>query len=318
MSAAGKSSRRYESPRRREQAAATRELILDAANSLFERDGYAATSMVAIADRAGVSLKTVYLGFETKSGLLRAVWHRVLRGDRDDLPVGEQTLVPQVLDAPDPERQLRLNAHNSRAVKERAGAIMEVIHAAAPGDPEIGRAVGTDPVRVSRKPARRDREPRGQRRADTGPRHRLRGRHPVDAQPPHGLPPARGRPRWTPERYGQWLGDILCSQFWQSSRQLTVSRVRPRSRRPPHRRSRAARQAALRRAGDDAQPGTGNCVADRDRVRDRDHVVVSDHHHRGAADLDHFSGCHVDRPTSPVSAPTRPGDDPARPGDRRS
>ena len=43
--------RRYDAPRRREQAAATRELILDAAQALFERDGYAATSMAAIRER---------------------------------------------------------------------------------------------------------------------------------------------------------------------------------------------------------------------------------------------------------------------------
>ena len=110
--------RRYDSPRRREQAAATRELILDAAQALFERDGYAATAMAAIAAKAGVSLKTVYLAFETKSGLLRAIWHRVLRGQRDDVPVGEQTWFRRVLDEPDPVRQLHLNAHNSRAVKE--------------------------------------------------------------------------------------------------------------------------------------------------------------------------------------------------------
>ena len=121
MVAAGKSSRRYVSPRRREQAAATRELILDAAQALFERGGYAATSMAVIAARADVSLKTVYLGFETKSGLLRAVWHRVLRGDRDDVPVGEQAWYRQVLDEPDPERQLRLNAHNSRAGEGAGG-----------------------------------------------------------------------------------------------------------------------------------------------------------------------------------------------------
>ena len=70
-----KSRRRYDSPRRREQAAATRRQILAAAQELFERDGYAATSMAAIASTAGVSLKTVYLAFETKSGLLRALWH---------------------------------------------------------------------------------------------------------------------------------------------------------------------------------------------------------------------------------------------------
>ena len=64
-----KRNRSYDSPLRREQAARTREQILDSAKELFERDGYAATTMAAIASAAGVSLKTVYLAFETKSGL---------------------------------------------------------------------------------------------------------------------------------------------------------------------------------------------------------------------------------------------------------
>ena len=130
--------RTYNSPRRREQAAATRAQILASAQRLFERDGYAATSMAAVAAEAGVSLKTVYVVFETKSGLLRAVWHRVLRGDGDGVPVAEQPWFRRVLDEPDPRTQLKLNAQNSREVKQRAGPIMEVIRAAAPGDAEIG------------------------------------------------------------------------------------------------------------------------------------------------------------------------------------
>ena len=43
--------------------------------------------MAAVAADAGVSLKTVYVVFETKSGLLRAIWHHVLRGDGDGVPV---------------------------------------------------------------------------------------------------------------------------------------------------------------------------------------------------------------------------------------
>ena len=70
--------RRYDSPRRREQAAATRREILEAAQRLFERQGYAATTMAAIATEAGVALKTVYVAFETKSGVLRALWNLLL------------------------------------------------------------------------------------------------------------------------------------------------------------------------------------------------------------------------------------------------
>ena len=79
-----KPTRRYDSPRRREQASATRSDILAAAQRLFERQGYAATTMAAIAAEAGVALKTVYVAFETKSGVLRALWHLLLRGDDED------------------------------------------------------------------------------------------------------------------------------------------------------------------------------------------------------------------------------------------
>jgi AcrR family transcriptional regulator len=48
-----KSTRRYDSPRRREQAAATRRDILEASQRLFEQQGYAATTMAAIAAEAG-------------------------------------------------------------------------------------------------------------------------------------------------------------------------------------------------------------------------------------------------------------------------
>jgi AcrR family transcriptional regulator len=137
-----KPSRRYHSPLRREQAERTRRQILAGAKELFERDGYAATSMAAIASAAGVSLKTVYLAFETKSGLLRALWHLLLRGEQDSVPVGEQRWYREVLEEPDPERQLRLNARNSLMVKARAGAILEVIRDAASSDPEIAALWG--------------------------------------------------------------------------------------------------------------------------------------------------------------------------------
>src|SRR5205823_9848488 len=130
--------RRYDSTRRREQAASTRAVILDAARRLFEQQGYAATSVAAIAADAGVAVKTVYLAFETKSGILRAVWNLLLRGDDSPMPVGERGWFREVLCEPDPERQLRMNAHNSRVVKERAGSLLRVIRDAASADPDAG------------------------------------------------------------------------------------------------------------------------------------------------------------------------------------
>jgi AcrR family transcriptional regulator len=132
-----KSKRPYHSPRRREQASATRLEILDAAQRLFERDGYPATTMAAIATDARVALKTVYVAFETKSGLLRALWNLRLRGGQEHVPMAQQALYREVLAEPQPEQQLRLNARNSREGKLRVAAIAEVIRTAAPLDPDI-------------------------------------------------------------------------------------------------------------------------------------------------------------------------------------
>jgi AcrR family transcriptional regulator len=137
MGEAVKPKRRYDSPRRREQAASTRRHILEAAQRLFERQGYPATTMAAIASEAGVAGKTVYLAFETKSGVLRALWNLQLRGDVGDAPVAERRFYLDVLEEPDAERQLRLLARNSCAVKLRIGGVIEVIRAAAPIDPDI-------------------------------------------------------------------------------------------------------------------------------------------------------------------------------------
>src|SRR5688572_11109375 len=102
--------RPYNSPRRREQAAATRREILEAAQRLFERQGYATTTMAAIAAEAGVALKTVYVAFETKSGVLRALWNLLLRGDDGETPVADRSWYREVVEEPDSQRQLRLNA----------------------------------------------------------------------------------------------------------------------------------------------------------------------------------------------------------------
>jgi AcrR family transcriptional regulator len=133
-----KAKRRYDSSRRRAQAQATRVDILDAAQRLFEARGYAATTMEAIAAEAGVALKTVYVAFETKSGLLRALWNHLLRGGQDETPMGQQDWYRDVVAEPDPVRKLERVARESRVVKERIGATLEVIRSAAYADEDIG------------------------------------------------------------------------------------------------------------------------------------------------------------------------------------
>jgi AcrR family transcriptional regulator len=51
----------------------TRRLVVEAAAQEFRANGYAATSMAAVAERAGVSTKTVYRLIPTKADLFRSV-----------------------------------------------------------------------------------------------------------------------------------------------------------------------------------------------------------------------------------------------------
>ena len=129
-----KQKRSYNSPRRRAQAAGTRRAILDAAQKLFEQQGYVATTMEAIATEAGVSLKTVYLAFATKSRLLRALWDLLLKGDEDDAAVAERPWYREVIEEPDAEKKLRLTAHYSLFVKLRIGGLLRVIRDASTVD----------------------------------------------------------------------------------------------------------------------------------------------------------------------------------------
>src|SRR4029453_15354826 len=109
--------RPYVSPRRREQAEATRAVILDAAERLFLRDGYAATPMPAVAAEAKVALKTVYVAFTTKSRLLHELWNVRLGGDDEPLPVVARPWYQNLIAEPDPEQLLRRFAAQSRQVK---------------------------------------------------------------------------------------------------------------------------------------------------------------------------------------------------------
>jgi AcrR family transcriptional regulator len=208
-----KSSRRYESPRRREQAEATRLKILTAAQSLFEDHGYAGTSMAAVAAEAGVALKTVYLAFETKSGLLRALWNLRLRGERDDLPVAEQDWYREVMAEPDPKRQLRLNARNSRDVKARAGGLMEVIGAAAPSDAEVGALWKRiqEQFYENQRTIVESLAKKGALRAELDVAAAADILWTLNHPNVYRLLVAeRG---WAAERYEEWLGDTLCSEL---------------------------------------------------------------------------------------------------------
>ncbi len=72
--------RAYRSPRRQAQAAATRAAVLEAARALFTERGYAATTVSAVAERAGVAVDTVYAAVGRKPQLLIELVDEALAG----------------------------------------------------------------------------------------------------------------------------------------------------------------------------------------------------------------------------------------------
>jgi TetR/AcrR family transcriptional regulator, mexJK operon transcriptional repressor len=66
----------------REEAALLGERILDVATELLLAAGYGATSIEAIAQRAGISKRTFYYRFPDKAALFAAVVHRIIQGLR--------------------------------------------------------------------------------------------------------------------------------------------------------------------------------------------------------------------------------------------
>ena len=129
---------RYHSPRREEQARATRLAILDAAHELFLAKGYRGTSIEAIAERARVSRQTIYDAFGDKAALLFAVGARVVAREDEPMPLSESDAWARVRRESDPIRRLELVAHFAREAWE--GGMVEfesMVFDAAATDPRL-------------------------------------------------------------------------------------------------------------------------------------------------------------------------------------
>lgn len=130
--------RGYDSPLRREQARETQRRIVDAARGLLLEQGYAATTMAAVASAAGVSTQTVYKAFGTKAALIKKVYDVTLAGDDEPISMADRPEVRAAYAEPDPEVFLRLYADLGRTLMERLAPLYRVIVAgAAAGDTDL-------------------------------------------------------------------------------------------------------------------------------------------------------------------------------------
>lgn len=102
--------------------------LLRAARELIEQDGFAALTMAAVAERAGVSRRAVYLHFATRTELLGALYRSL--GETDDLARSLQA----VWDCPDAVAALTEWAEHIARSHPRILGVLRAVERARYGD----------------------------------------------------------------------------------------------------------------------------------------------------------------------------------------
>lgn len=133
----------YRSELRAHQAAATRQLVLDAATSLFVERGYAATSIDLIADTAGVSRSTVFSAAGGKPWLLKTAYDRAIVGDDEQVPMVQRPQIQRLFELTDPVQIVEGYVAALSDAQQRVSRIYEVVRSAAGLDSEV-RQLWTD------------------------------------------------------------------------------------------------------------------------------------------------------------------------------
>jgi AcrR family transcriptional regulator len=131
-----KSRRRYDARGRRAQAQRSRATIVDVARRMFLANGYAATTVAAIAADAGVSVETIYKAFGGKSGLVRAIRDQALEG-AGPTPAEQRSNELQATEQ-DPRTVIRGWGALTTEVAPQVAPILLLVRDAA-SDPEMAR-----------------------------------------------------------------------------------------------------------------------------------------------------------------------------------
>jgi AcrR family transcriptional regulator len=124
--------RPYDTRSRQAAARRNRAAVLRAAHELLISDGYQATTIRGVAERAGVSPETVYKTFGGKPGLMKALWDVTLAGDDAPVAMGSRPALQAVWQTEDPMAQLRGYAAFVRGVHERVADLFALLTHAGP------------------------------------------------------------------------------------------------------------------------------------------------------------------------------------------
>ena len=122
---------------RQAQVAHTEQRIIAAATELFTGGGYPATTLEAVARRAQVGARTVYLRFGTKAELFKRVIDVAIVGDTEPVDVLGRDGMQTALTAPTAAERIAASAAVGRQIMERTGALFAVAQQAAALEPRI-------------------------------------------------------------------------------------------------------------------------------------------------------------------------------------
>jgi AcrR family transcriptional regulator len=115
--------------------------ILEAARTLFVDQGFAATSVAAIAAAAGVSAPTVFAVFGSKVNLLKEAAETTIVGDTEAIPMAERAEMRHIHAGETAEEVLDRLAELVVSRSAAVQPIFSVIYGARDGHPEIAALV---------------------------------------------------------------------------------------------------------------------------------------------------------------------------------
>ena len=122
---------------REAQIAQTEERIIAAATELFLENGYVPTTLEAVAKRAEVAARTVYVRFGTKAALFKRVVDVAIVGDTQPVDVLGRDWAQAGMTAPTAAERIAASAATGRQIMQRTGALFAVAQQAAAVEPLI-------------------------------------------------------------------------------------------------------------------------------------------------------------------------------------
>ena len=131
---------------RRERSRRTRARVVDAATELFVAGGYLATTVEAVAERAGVAVQTVYYVFGTKRNLLAGVLDTSIAGDDEPVAVLDRPWFDAVGAATDGPTAVGHLVDICVSILSRSAAVYEVVRRAS-ADAEVGELLDDNRAR---------------------------------------------------------------------------------------------------------------------------------------------------------------------------